>query len=98
MLAKAGVGNVLSICMGAPVGIFQKQGRFAETPMDGETKLMNFLAHLPWEDAMPESMEQVQAILRFEMVTRVSHFAHFDVKNIRSDITCRVRGGAVCGM
>ena len=79
--------------------VFSDAGAFAsETPMDGATKFVNFLAEVPWEDASPEMMEQVKALLKYNLVTRVSHFAHLDVKKIRSDLAGAVPGGAIYGM
>ena len=66
--------------------------------MDGETTFVNFLLDVPWEDRAPELLKQVQALLRYNMVTRVSHFEHLDVKKIRSDIDGEAPGGAAYGM
>jgi hypothetical protein len=103
-LAPGGLGGgkfLALLLQGACVrlSVFSDAGAFAsETPMDGATKFVNFLAEVPWEDASPEMMEQVKALLKYNLVTRVSHFAHLDVKKIRSDLAGPVPGGAIYGM
>ena len=101
-LGGLGEGKFLALllrCACVRLLVFSDAGAFAaETPMDGATKFVNFLAEVPWEDASPEMMEQVKALLKYNLVTRVSHFAHLDVKKIRSDLAGAVPGGAIYGM
>ena len=40
--------------------VFAGAAAFAETPVDGETMFVNFLLDMPWEDASPELLKQVQ--------------------------------------
>jgi len=72
-------------------------GHFAETPMDGATKFVNFLAAVPWEEPAPEMMAEVNELLKNNCVTRVSHFSRLDVKNLKFTDEGNVPAGATLG-
>jgi hypothetical protein len=60
-------------------------GREPNANGEGERKFNAFLAAVPWEEPAPEMLAEVMQLLKQNYVTRVTHFAGLDAKNLRFD-------------
>ena len=97
LMATAGenvTGTADVACVGAACcwnGVFCNTG----TAVDCDAEFQTFLKSVPWEGADWQLLDEVEQLLRYNCITRISHLDGLDVGHIKFTRELQPTGGAI---